>query len=111
KKLKSRRSAGTRCSRMASLHRLRKNTSSPTKTYAERRFLDCTSETKRSVWANERIRIPPECSTPESARTRGTGAQRRANLLQKNSEGRWRPDTADETDTKGSGRGPFRLCP
>src|SRR6185312_7337178 len=57
------------------------------------------------------FRIPPKCSTPEFARTRGTSARKRANLPQKNWVDRWRPDTAAGTNTKGSGIGRCRLCP
>src|SRR5450755_4635119 len=62
-RLKSRRSAGTRCFSRASRQRLRKKTSSPTNTYTGRSLRASTSETKRSACAKARIRNPPFSET------------------------------------------------
>src|ERR1700758_3737054 len=55
KTLKSRDSGETKCSRTASRHRLRKNASSPTSTYAGLSLRDSSSERKRSAWLKARI--------------------------------------------------------
>src|SRR5690348_7377286 len=108
KKLKSRRSGGTRCSRIASRQRLRKKTSSPTKRYAGRSFPDCTSETNRSVCANDRIRNPPKYSTRVCGRTHATSARKPESLPQRNWVDRWKFDIAGGKDTKDFRRELFR---
>src|SRR5207245_10966122 len=96
------RSEVTRYSRLASRHFLRKNASSPTKTYTGRNFLASTSETKRSVCAKARIRTPPVHWKPNCARTREKAAQRRESLPQKNCLAPAKFDIARETRMKDS---------
>src|SRR5208282_1639155 len=68
---KSRESGATRCSRMASRQRLRKNASSPTSTYAGFSLRDSSSEKKRSAWLKARITDPPPSIRLQNIRHQG----------------------------------------